>query len=213
MTTERRRLLLKLYRKVCPDEDPLETLMTDSRGKDIANEMEQVVNAKTEQEAAALIRYWKPLGQDDWEERGAVRWVKRYRELLGEESGQGPDEQQRQQKPPRSQAVAGDGGPSPLKESAVMNKAKKRAEVPSLFTAEQIEERPAPPLNETGAVYIGLAYWSVGGWWAIKPDGLWTDVAKLRAALDALPSGWTHRRIYRLEDLKKPSASEGETRK
>ena len=90
-----------------------------------------------------------------------------------------------------------------------MDKSKKKPEPPSLFSAEQIEERPAPPISENAAVYIGLAYWSVGGWWAIKPDGLWTDIDKLRAALDDLPSGWTHRRIYRLADPKKPSGSEG----
>jgi len=87
ITPERKRRLLKLYRKLCRDDDPLVVLMADPRGDNIAKEMERIVSAETEEQAANAIRWWDPINQPNWRERGALRWVKRYRKLYTKETG------------------------------------------------------------------------------------------------------------------------------
>ncbi len=87
MNPERKRLLLKLYRKFCPGEEPLSVLMDDPRGDSIADEMERVVLANTEEAAAGVIRWWNLINQPDWRGRGVLRWVRRYRKAYTKEIG------------------------------------------------------------------------------------------------------------------------------
>jgi hypothetical protein len=69
-----------------------------------------------------------------------------------------------------------------------------------LFTAEQVSERPAPPM---GAMFIGVAYWAPGGWWGLRPERLEADPHKISEILDRLPAGWISRRIYKLVETKR----------
>ncbi len=66
-------------------------------------------------------------------------------------------------------------------------------QIPLLETEQVLREPPTPALR----AFVVLACWR-GAHWKLFPD-LWQTAERAHRAAEALPAGWTHRRVLRVE--------------
>ena len=71
---------------------------------------------------------------------------------------------------------------------------------PPLFPAPLLEERPAPPVEDSrGPLFLAMAYYLPGKRWS-QQGRLTRDYAEASRALDRLNDFWVCRRIYQIGD-------------